>query len=114
MARRKSTHKYVPIDVRIPPEVRDAVEAAAKAKFESLSAYTRTALLARLERDGICPVLCWPWGAISVTDDSDEAVTDVMATLRWAEIEFTESQGASLAPLCARITGAIATIGWGQ
>jgi hypothetical protein len=32
MARRKSTHKYVPIDVRIPPEVRDAVEAAAKAR----------------------------------------------------------------------------------
>jgi hypothetical protein len=49
-----------------------------------------------------------------VTDDSDEAFTDVMATLRWAEIEFTESQRASLAPLCARITGAIATIGWGQ
>ena len=56
MARPKTPNKYVKIDVRIPPEVRDAVETAAEAKFESLSAYTRAALLARLERDGICPV----------------------------------------------------------
>ena len=56
MARPKSLNKYVPIDVRVPPEVRDAVEAAAKAKFESLSAYARAALLARLQEDGICPI----------------------------------------------------------
>jgi hypothetical protein len=54
--RPKSTHKYVPLEVRIPPEVRDAMKTAAKAKFETLSAYTRAALLARLEVDGICPV----------------------------------------------------------
>ena len=56
MARPKSPNKYVPLDVRIPPEVRDAVEVAAKAKFQTLSAYTRVALLAWLERDGICPI----------------------------------------------------------
>jgi hypothetical protein len=56
MAKPKSPNKYVPIDVRVPPEIRDAVEATAKAKFETLSAYTRAALIARLERDGICPV----------------------------------------------------------
>ena len=56
MARPKSPQKYVPLDVRVPPEVRDAVEAAARSKFESLSAYARAALLARLERDGVCPI----------------------------------------------------------
>jgi predicted HicB family RNase H-like nuclease len=56
MARPKNPNKYVPLDVRVPPELRDAIEAAAKAKFESLSAYARTALLARLEQDGICPI----------------------------------------------------------
>ena len=56
MARPKSPNKYVSLDVRVPPEIRDAVAVAAKAKFETLSAYTRAALLARLERDGICPI----------------------------------------------------------
>jgi hypothetical protein len=46
MARPKNPNKYVPLDVRVPPELRDAIEAAAKAKFE----------LARLEQDGICPI----------------------------------------------------------
>jgi uncharacterized protein (DUF1778 family) len=56
MARPKSLNKYVPLDVRIPPEVKDAIETAAKARYETLSAYARNALLARLEQDGICPI----------------------------------------------------------
>lgn len=57
MARPKSLNKYVPIDVRVPPEVRDAIQAAAEAKYQTLSAYARTALLDRLERDGISPAI---------------------------------------------------------
>jgi hypothetical protein len=56
MARPKSACKHVPVHVVVPPSVRDAVETAARAKYETVSGYTRAALLARLERDGICPI----------------------------------------------------------
>lgn len=39
------------IYIRVPPEERDAIQAAAEATGQSLNAYTRQAIAERMERD---------------------------------------------------------------
>lgn len=50
-AYKRYSGKQATIYVRVPPEERDAIQAAAQAAGKSLNAYTRQAIAERMERD---------------------------------------------------------------
>jgi hypothetical protein len=77
--RPKSLRRSVPFEVRMPQEVSDALREVSRRQFTTIAEYTRRALLAQLEHDGICP---------SVAEDRGEGHTlDRVANeagCRWA------------------------------
>lgn len=50
-AYKRYSGKQATIYIRVPPEEREAIQAAAEAAGQSLNAYTRQAIAERMERD---------------------------------------------------------------
>lgn len=53
-AYKRYSGKQATIYVRVPPEERDAIQAAAQVAGQSVNAYTRQAIRERMERDRQC------------------------------------------------------------